>query len=345
MKGNNLSVLLLVTGIMVMLAVNLFIGSVNIPAGEVCDILIGKEDVKSSWRFIVMESRLPQAITAVLCGAALSLSGLLLQTVFRNPLADPSVFGISSGAGLGVAVVTLLFGGSIVTSSFSLSGFMAVSLAAFLGAALVTFIILFVSSKVRNSILLVIIGIMIGYIASSAITMLNFFATEEGVKSYVVWGMGNFSSVSSGYMPIFSIIIILSVISSALLIKPLNVFMLGDEYAENLGINTMRLRNVVLLITGVLVAVSTAFCGPIAFIGLSVPHISRILMRTDDYRRILPATVLTGSLMALVCNFVCNLPVNRGVIPLNAITPLMGAPVVIYVITRRNKLNLNQNIY
>ena len=254
MNGNNLSVLLLVTGIMVMLAVNLFIGSVNIPAGEVCDILIGKEDVKSSWRFIVMESRLPQAITAILCGAALSLSGLLLQTVFRNPLADPSVFGISSGAGLGVAVVTLLFGGSIVTSSFSLSGFMAVSLAAFLGAALVTFIILFVSSKVRNSILLVIIGIMIGYIASSAITMLNFFATEEGVKSYVVWGMGNFSSVSSGYMPIFSIIIILSVISSALLIKPLNVFMLGDEYAENLGINTMRLRNVVLLITGVLVA-------------------------------------------------------------------------------------------
>lgn len=345
MKGNNLSVLLLVTGIMVMLAVNLFIGSVNIPAGEVCDILIGKEDVKSSWRFIVMESRLPQAITAILCGAALSLSGLLLQTVFRNPLADPSVFGISSGAGLGVAVVTLLFGGSIVTSSFSLSGFMAVSLAAFLGAALVTFIILFVSSKVRNSILLVIIGIMIGYIASSAITMLNFFATEEGVKSYVVWGMGNFSSVSSGYMPIFSIIIILSVISSALLIKPLNVFMLGDEYAENLGINTIRLRNVVLLITGVLVAVSTAFCGPIAFIGLSVPHISRILMRTDDYRRILPATVLTGSLMTLVCNFVCNLPGNRGVIPLNAITPLMGAPVVIYVITRRNKLNLNQNIY
>lgn len=345
MKGNNLSVLLLVTGIMVMFAVNLFIGSVNIPAGEVCDILIGKEDVKSSWRFIVMESRLPQAITAILCGAALSLSGLLLQTVFRNPLADPSVFGISSGAGLGVAVVTLLFGGSIVTSSFSLSGFMAVSLAAFLGAALVTFIILFVSSKVRNSILLVIIGIMIGYIASSAITMLNFFATEEGVKSYVVWGMGNFSSVSSGYMPIFSIIIILSVISSALLIKPLNVFMLGDEYAENLGINTIRLRNVVLLITGVLVAVSTAFCGPIAFIGLSVPHISRILMRTDDYRRILPATVLTGSLMTLVCNFVCNLPGNRGVIPLNAITPLMGAPVVIYVITRRNKLNLNQNIY
>lgn len=345
MKGNNLSVLLLVTGIMVMLAVNLFIGSVNIPAGEVCDILIGKEDVKSSWRFIVMESRLPQAITAILCGAALSLSGLLLQTVFRNPLADPSVFGISSGAGLGVAVVTLLFGGSIVTSSFSLSGFMAVSLAAFLGTALVTFIILFVSSKVRNSILLVIIGIMIGYIASSAITMLNFFATEEGVKSYVVWGMGNFSSVSSGYMPIFSIIIILSVISSALLIKPLNVFMLGDEYAENLGINTIRLRNVVLLITGVLVAVSTAFCGPIAFIGLSVPHISRILMRTDDYRRILPATVLTGSLMTLVCNFVCNLPGNRGVIPLNAITPLMGAPVVIYVITRRNKLNLNQNIY
>lgn len=341
MKAGGLLILLLVGGVIAVIVLNLFIGSVSIPSKEVFKIIMGQEVVKSSWRFIVLDSRLPQAITAVLCGASLSLSGLLLQTVFRNPLADPSVFGISSGAGLGVALVMLLWGGSMVSSVFCLAGFVAIFLAAFLGAMFMTFLILFVATKVRNSILLIIIGIMIGYIASSAITMLNFFATDEGVKSYVVWGMGNFSSVSSVYLPLFSIIVVLSVVASALLIKPLNVFLLGDAYAENLGVNVVRLRNAVLFITGLLVAVSTAFCGPIAFIGLSVPHISRMLMRTNDYRLLLPATVLMGSMVALACNFMCNLPGNKGIIPINAVTPLIGAPVVIYVIMRKAKFNLH----
>lgn len=341
MKAGGLLILLLVGGVIAVIVLNLFIGSVSIPSKEVFKIIMGQETVKSSWRFIVLDSRLPQAITAVLCGASLSLSGLLLQTVFRNPLADPSVFGISSGAGLGVALVMLLWGGSMVSSVFCLAGFVAIFSAAFLGAMFMTFLILFVATKVRNSILLIIIGIMIGYIASSAITMLNFFATDEGVKSYVVWGMGNFSSVSSVYLPLFSIIVVLSVMASALLIKPLNVFLLGDAYAENLGVNVVRLRNAVLFITGLLVAVSTAFCGPIAFIGLSVPHISRMLMRTNDYRLLLPATVLMGSMVALACNFMCNLPGNKGIIPINAVTPLIGAPVVIYVIMRKAKFNLH----
>lgn len=341
MKAGGLLILLLVGGVIAVIVLNLFIGSVSIPSKEVFKIIMGQETVKSSWRFIVLDSRLPQAITAVLCGASLSLSGLLLQTVFRNPLADPSVFGISSGAGLGVALVMLLWGGSMVSSVFCLVGFVAIFSAAFLGAMFMTFLILFVATKVRNSILLIIIGIMIGYIASSAITMLNFFATDEGVKSYVVWGMGNFSSVSSVYLPLFSIIVVLSVVASALLIKPLNVFLLGDAYAENLGVNVVRLRNAVLFITGLLVAVSTAFCGPIAFIGLSVPHISRMLMRTNDYRLLLPATVLMGSMVALACNFMCNLPGNKGIIPINAVTPLIGAPVVIYVIMRKAKFNLH----
>ncbi len=341
MKAGGLLILLLVGGVIAVIVLNLFIGSVSIPSKEVFKIIMGQETVKSSWRFIVLDSRLPQAITAVLCGASLSLSGLLLQTVFRNPLADPSVFGISSGAGLGVALVMLLWGGSMVSSVFCLAGFVAIFSAAFLGAMFMTFLILFVATKVRNSILLIIIGIMIGYIASSAITMLNFFATDEGVKSYVVWGMGNFSSVSSVYLPLFSIIVVLSVVASALLIKPLNVFLLGDAYAENLGVNVVRLRNAVLFITGLLVAVSTAFCGPIAFIGLSVPHISRMLMRTNDYRLLLPATVLMGSMVALACNFMCNLPGNKGIIPINAVTPLIGAPVVIYVIMRKAKFNLH----
>lgn len=341
MKAGGLLILLLVGGVIAVIVLNLFIGSVSIPSKEVFKIIMGQETVKSSWRFIVLDSRLPQAITAVLCGASLSLSGLLLQTVFRNPLADPSVFGISSGAGLGVALVMLLWGGSMVSSVFCLAGFVAIFSAAFLGAMFMTFLILFVATKVRNSILLIIIGIMIGYIASSAITMLNFFSTDEGVKSYVVWGMGNFSSVSSVYLPLFSIIVVLSVVASALLIKPLNVFLLGDAYAENLGVNVVRLRNAVLFITGLLVAVSTAFCGPIAFIGLSVPHISRMLMRTNDYRLLLPATVLMGSMVALACNFMCNLPGNKGIIPINAVTPLIGAPVVIYVIMRKAKFNLH----
>lgn len=341
MKAGGLLILLLVGGVIAVIVLNLFIGSVSIPSKEVFKIIMGQETVKSSWRFIVLDSRLPQSITAVLCGASLSLSGLLLQTVFRNPLADPSVFGISSGAGLGVALVMLLWGGSMVSSVFCLAGFVAIFSAAFLGAMFMTFLILFVATKVRNSILLIIIGIMIGYIASSAITMLNFFATDEGVKSYVVWGMGNFSSVSSVYLPLFSIIVVLSVVASALLIKPLNVFLLGDAYAENLGVNVVRLRNAVLFITGLLVAVSTAFCGPIAFIGLSVPHISRMLMRTNDYRLLLPATVLMGSMVALACNFMCNLPGNKGIIPINAVTPLIGAPVVIYVIMRKAKFNLH----
>ncbi|MEJ8770008.1 iron ABC transporter permease [Prevotella sp. HCN-7019] len=341
MKAGGLLILLLVGGVIAVIVLNLFIGSVSIPSKEVFKIIMGQETVKSSWRFIVLDSRLPQAITAVLCGASLSLSGLLLQTVFRNPLADPSVFGISSGAGLGVALVMLLWGGSMMSSVFCLAGFVAIFSAAFLGAMFMTFLILFVATKVRNSILLIIIGIMIGYIASSAITMLNFFATDEGVKSYVVWGMGNFSSVSSVYLPLFSIIVVLSVVASALLIKPLNVFLLGDAYAENLGVNVVRLRNAVLFITGLLVAVSTAFCGPIAFIGLSVPHISRMLMRTNDYRLLLPATVLMGSMVALACNFMCNLPGNKGIIPINAVTPLIGAPVVIYVIMRKAKFNLH----
>ena len=341
MKAGGLLILLLVGGVIAVIVLNLFIGSVSIPSKEVFKIIMGQETVKSSWRFIVLDSRLPQAITAVLCGASLSLSGLLLQTVFRNPLADPSVFGISSGAGLGVALVMLLWGGSMVSSVFCLAGFVAIFSAAFLGAMFMTFLILFVATKVRNSILLIIIGIMIGYIASSAITMLNFFATDEGVKSYVVWGMGNFSSVSSVYLPLFSIIVVLSVVASALLIKPLNVFLLGDAYAENLGVNVVRLRNAVLFITGLLVAVSTAFCGPIAFIGLSVPHISRMLMRTNDYRLLLPATVLMGSMVALACNFMCNLPGNKGIIPINAVTPLIGAPVVIYVIMRKAEFNLH----
>ena len=321
--------------VLVLFALNLLLGSVSIPAGDVVSILLGDQTAKASWQFIVLESRLPQAITATLCGAALAVSGLMLQTAFRNPLAGPSVFGVNSGAGLGVALVMLFLGGGLSVGSVSITGFAAILLAAFVGAMMVMAIIFFFSTLVRNSVMLLIIGIMIGYISNSAISLLNFFATDEGVKSYMVWGMGSFGGVSMDNMPVFVIVTLAGLLGALLLIKPLNALMLGDRYAENLGVNIMRVRNWLLIVTGLLTAITTAFCGPVAFIGLAVPHIARLLLTTDNHRQLLPATLLCGSVVALVCNLICYLPGESGVIPLNAVTPLIGAPVIIYVIARK----------
>ena len=323
--------------IVVLFALNLLMGSIKIPAADVVNILLGDESAKASWQYIILESRLPQAITAMLCGGALAVSGLMLQTAFRNPLAGPSIFGINSGAGLGVALVMLLLGGSISAGSVSVSGFVAILLAAFVGAMTVMAIIFFFSSVVRNNVMLLIIGIMIGYLSNSAISLLNFFATDEGVKSYMVWGMGSFGGVSMKTMPVFASVTIVGLVGSMLLIKPLNALMLGDQYAENLGVNIVRTRNWLLIVTGILTAITTAFCGPVAFIGLAVPHIARLLLTTDNHRVLLPATMLCGAVVALVCNMICFLPGESGVIPLNAVTPIMGAPVIIYVILRERR--------
>ena len=327
--------IILSLSILFLLVVNLLVGTINIPPKEVFRILFSDYHGKESWRFIILESRLPQAITAILCGGALSASGLMLQTAFKNPLAGPSIFGISGGAGLGVALVMLLLGGSVTTLSFSITGFMAILLAAFTGAMVVTGIIFLFSTLVRNNVMLLIIGIMIGYLSSSAISLLNFFATEEGVRSYMVWGMGSFGGVSLSQLPVFSSITIIGLIGACLLIKPLNALLLGERYAENLGINTNRVRNQLLLVTGLLTAITTAFCGPIAFIGLAVPHIARLFLHTDNHQQLLPITILTGAAIALLCNFLCYLPGSNGIIPLNAITPLIGAPVIIYVIAKK----------
>ena len=314
---------------------NILFGSVSIPADAVINILLGNESEKASWNYIVVESRLPQAITALLSGMALSVSGLMLQTAFRNPLADPSIFGISSGAGLGAAFVMLLFGGTMTAGQVSFSGYAAVFFGAFLGAMAVMAVVFAFSLLVRNSAMLLIVGIMIGYIASSAISLLNFFATEEGVKSYLVWGLGSFGGVSMRQLPLFTTVTILSLLSSLLLIKPLNIIQLGRSYAENLGIRTHVVRNCLLVITGILTAVVTSFCGPVSFIGLAVPHLSRMMIRTSHHGILMPVTMLTGSVVALFCNLISALPSSVGLIPLNAITPVLGAPVVIFVIMRK----------
>ena len=335
---------ILMGGCIVMLMIlNLIMGSVSIPFSATLHVIFPflHDEVTSnlltihpSWEYIIMESRLPQALTALLTGAALSACGLLLQTAFRNPLAGPGIFGISSGAGLGVALVMLLLGGSVTTAAFSVSGFLAILLAAFVGAMLITLLLFFFSSMVRSSILLLIIGIMVGYVANSIISILNFYATEEGVKSYLVWGMGNFGGVSMAQMPLFASIVLLGLLTALLMMKPLNALLLGEQYAENLGINVQRTRNFLLIITGLLMAITTAFCGPIVFIGLAVPHIARLLLNTDNHLSLLPATMMTGSAVALLCNLLCILPGELGILPLNAVTPLLGAPIIIYVIMK-----------
>ena len=335
MKRNVCIILLLVAGIIMLFAMSLIVGSVRIPLADVCDILFDKFEGKESWKYIVMENRLPQALTAMLCGASLAVCGLMLQTAFRNPLAGPDVFGISSGAGLGVAIVMLFLGGSVSTTLFTVSGFLAILTSAFIGAIVVTMIILFLSTMVRNSVLLLIVGLMVGYVSSSAVALLNFFASEEGVKSYMVWGMGNFGGVSMNHMQLFALLCLVGIIASIFLIKPLNIMLLGTQYAESLGINIRQIRNLLLVTVGLLTAVTTAFCGPVSFIGLAIPHISRLLFCTDNHQTLLPGTVLTGAVIALFCNLICYLPGELGIIPLNAVTPLIGAPVIIYVIIKR----------
>ena len=334
-KRNVCIILLLVAGIIMLFAMSLIVGSVRIPLADVCDILFDKFDGKESWKYIVMENRLPQALTAMLCGASLAVCGLMLQTAFRNPLAGPDVFGISSGAGLGVAIVMLFLGGSVSTTLFTVSGFLAILTSAFIGAIVVTMIILFLSTMVKNSVLLLIVGLMVGYVSSSAVALLNFFASEEGVKSYMVWGMGNFGGVSMNHMQLFALLCLVGIIASIFLIKPLTIMLLGTQYAESLGINIRQIRNLLLVTVGLLTAVTTAFCGPVSFIGLAIPHISRLLFHTDNHQILLPGTVLTGAVIALFCNLVCYLPGELGIIPLNAVTPLIGAPVIIYVIIKR----------
>ncbi len=311
-------------------------GSVSIPCSAVWRVLIGEDEgVSESWRFIILESRLPQMVTAMLSGACLATAGLMMQTVFRNPLAGPDVFGINGGAGLGVALVMLLAGGSVTLGTLGVTGNVAILAAAFAGAMAVMAIILFSSTLVRDGVMLLVIGIMVGYLSSSVVTLLNYSATEQGIRSFMLWGMGSLDGVTPSLLPLYVTITLAALVLSLLMVKPLNLLSLGDNYARNLGLNTRRARNYAMLLTGLLTAVVTAYCGPIAFIGLAVPHIARLLTVTDDMRRLLPITMLTGAVVTMACHLLCFVPGEAGMLPLNAVTPLIGAPVIIYVIIRK----------
>lgn len=317
----------------VLFMLNLFVGSVDIPPAQVADILFFGGDPDGPLRFIVMGSRLPQAVTATLAGASLTVAGLMLQTAFRNPLAGPSILGITSGASLGVALVMLLLGGSVSVAGYSFGGYMAVLMGAFAGSVAIMGLLLLFSVWLKNDLMLLITGIMVGYLTSSVITLLNYLSSEEGVHSYTMWGMGNFNGVSAGQLPLFCAALGAGLFMSVLMIKPLNVIQLGENYALNLGISMQRVRNMLLAATGLLTSVVTAFCGPISFIGLAVPHIVRMIFRVADHRVIIPGCILTGGVTGLLCNLLCILP-RHIVLPLNGVTPLIGVPVILYVILK-----------
>ena len=318
---------------------NLLLGSVSIPVDNIIDILLGRDNDNLIWRNIILKSRLPQSLTAMMAGAGLAVSGLLMQTVFRNPLAGPSVLGISSGASLGVACVVLLSGsiGGVALSKLGVIGEVTITLSAIIGSLLIMALIAFVAQKVRGNVTLLIMGVMIGYIANAIIGVLKFFSAEEDIRAYVIWGLGSFSRVSGGQTSVFILLMLVLLPLSFFLIKSLNLLLLGDSYAQNLGLNIKRARLLVIGCSGVLVAVVTAYCGPIVFLGLAVPHICRGLFHTSNHAVILPASLLGGASLALLCNLIARMPGFEGALPVNSVTALVGAPVVMWVLFKRRK--------
>jgi len=331
--------ILLLVGLLLFFVLNLLLGTVKIPVDAILSILLGDESQQEIWRNIILSSRVPQALTATAAGAGLAVSGLQMQTVFRNPLAGPSVLGISNGASLGVAFVVLMSGslGGVALSRLGYLGDAAMSVAAIVGALAVMALILYVSQKVKGNVTLLIIGVMIGYLATAIIGVLKFFSAEEDVKAYVVWGLGSFSRVSGDQMMLFVLLMTGLLPLSMLLSKTMNLLLLGDYYASNLGLNLRRARLLVISSSGILVAIVTANCGPIMFIGLAVPHLCRALFQTSDHRILMPASMLTGACLALVCNLVARMPGFEGALPVNSVTALVGAPIIASVLFRRHQ--------
>lgn len=313
----------------------LLVGSVHLAPIEVWQALTGSAPDCSTARFIVVDSRLPQMLTAVLSGMALAVCGLVMQTLFSNPLADPSLLGVNSGASLGAAVALLALGGSWGIGGATLGGTLLTVGAAFAGALVVIGLLVAASRLLRGNLALLVAGVMLSFAISALISLLSFYATADGVRSFVVWGMGDFSALTLERMPLYAALLLLPLLGVLLMARPLDALLLGADYAANLGVRVQRVRTRLLLLTGLLTAAVTALCGPISFIGLAVPHMARLLLRTATHRRLLPLTLVLGADVAMLALVLSHLPGERGTIPLSAITPLMGVPVVAYILLRR----------
>lgn len=317
--------------------VNISLGSVSIPTKEIFKSLVGNID-NESWQYIIHNYRLPKAFTAILVGSGLGISGLLMQTLFRNPLAGPFVLGISSGASLGVALVILgsgFFGG--IFASFLISKW-SVIIAASLGSFLVLLAVMIVSSRVRDTMALLIIGLMFGSITSAAVSVLSYFSSAEQLQQYIFWGFGSLGNLSWQELLILLIIYLIGILMAMVSIKALNTLLLGENYAKSLGINLKKSRFIIIIATSLLAGTITAFAGPIAFIGLAIPHMTRQLFHTSNHKILLPAVFLFGAIVMLICDSIAQLPTSDYTLPINAITSLVGAPVVIWLLVNKRKM-------
>ena len=326
--------LFLVALVLLLALANLLVGSVHLSVEEVWQALTQTEG-ESTARFIVLHHRLPQLLTALLAGASLAVGGAVMQTLFRNPLADPSLLGVNAGASLGAAVALLLWGGVVSAGCWVLSGFVLTLVFALAGALAVLFLLVGVARRLSGAGGLLIVGVMLSFIASSAVSLLNFFATAEGVRSYMLWGMGDFSTLGADRLPLVTIALLPAWIGLIVAIKPLDVLLLGSDYARSMGVDVGRTRWLLLLAVGWLSALVTATCGPIAFLGLAAPHLARLLFRTALHRTLLPAAFLTGAALALLCLLISRWPGTDSILPINAITPLIGAPLVIVMLLKK----------
>jgi len=328
-----LSVLLIV-----LFFLNISLGSVSIPFKEIFYTLIGDTSIKDSWQTIVLDFRVPKAITAILVGSGLSICGLLMQTLFKNPLAGPFVLGISSGASLGVALLILgssIFGGFFLTSSMSN---WSLAIAASLGAFLVLFAVIMAANSLRNTMSILIIGLMFGSLTAAVIAILAYFSEAAQIQQYLFWSFGSLGNLSWSELSVFGSIYLVGILACLIIIKPLNSFLLGENYAKSLGINIKKSRTIILVITSVLTGVITAFSGPIAFIGLAVPHIAKMLFTTSNHKILIPASAIIGGIVLLICDSIAQLPTSEFTLPINSITSLFGAPIVIWLIIRKKKI-------
>lgn len=323
-------------------ALSLAFGSVTIPFEQIIHILLGGTPEKVSWADIIFKFRLPKALTAVLVGAALSAAGLQMQTLFRNPLADPYILGVSSGASLGVALVILGMGTGASAQTFvaGLGGFgdLTLALAASLGAGLVLGAVLLLARRVQNTLTLLVTGLMFGYLASAVVSLLIYFSQPERVQVFSLWTAGSFGGVTWNQMRVFLPATLLGLLIALVMIKPLNALLLGDDYARSLGLNVRRARVWIIVSASLLAGVSTAFCGPIWFVGVAVPHVARSLLKTADHRALLPASLLMGAAFALLADLIAQLPGSQRILPLNVVMSLFGVPVILSIILRQKQL-------
>ncbi|SDR94011.1 FecCD family ABC transporter permease [Winogradskyella sediminis] len=328
----------LTIGLLVCFMVNISLGSIHIPLKNIIASLLGTNEVTSNWNVIIMDYRLPKAITAIMVGSGLGISGLLMQTLFRNPLAGPFVLGISSGASLGVALVILgsgLFGSLFATALMTK---WSIVIAASLGSFLVLLAVLAVSNKVRDTMAILIIGLMFGSITAAVVSVLSYFSSAEQLQQYIFWGFGSVSNLSWYELLIFFGIYAVGLALSITSIKGLNSLLLGDNYAKSLGLNLKQSRLIIILATSLIAGTVTAFAGPIAFIGLAIPHVTRQIFKTTNHKILLPAVFLCGAIVMLICDTVAQVPNSDYTLPINAITALVGAPMVIWLLVRQRKM-------